>query len=330
MPSVLIALILFLYFCKDSFLVQGSQGDTAIQYIAPDDLGSSNSDTWLLQQNKENSSLLPGATINQKKENPAPDTDTATAGASNFLSLDDNKLLFGTMTTTATASETESSTGGLLPGSGSSSNSDCRSSSTDDSTLDFSQQKTTTQQNTTKKRDDIRGRRQRRRRQRRGEEGDASKTFCPVPPSMQQTPNAPENPSPQRTTKKKKKKKKKTAQQNGNNEQQPPAVPSIADLNWDKEMYPLLFRIPTDGYSEGGYNPACITKTNGLLPLGVCDSGDDEDRHNSMYDINGNLVDSRLFLDAVAFKLNNCRLGMFAEEKSFFFLFFSPSPFFLS
>lgn len=326
MLSFFLALILFLYFCKNSFFVQGSQGDTTLQYTALDDSGSSSSsdsDAWLLQPEEEDSSLLLGATINQKKENPAPNTDTATTTtASNFLSFND-KLLPET-TTTTTTSETESSSGGLLLGI--SSNNDCRSSSTDDSTLESGRQKAT-QENPTKKRN-IRGR-QRRRRRRRGE--DASKTFCPAPllspppppPSTQQTPNALENPSPQ------KKKKKNSGPKPGeepqpNGDTQPqivPPVPSTADLNWDKEMFPSLFRIPADGYSEGGYNPACITKTNGLLPLGICDSGDDEDRLNSMYDINGNPVDSGLFLDAVAFKLNNCRLGMFSEKKSFFFSF---------
>lgn len=75
-------------------------------------------------------------------------------------------------------------------------------------------------------------------------------------------------------------------------------------------MYPSLFRIPTDGYTEGGYNPTCIMKTNGLLPLGVCDSGDKDDVQGSTRDLYGNQVDAGLFLDAVAFKLEHCGLGM--------------------
>lgn len=319
MPSFLLALILFLYFSKDPFFVQGSRGDTILQDRAPDDFGSSSSDsdTWLLQPKGDSSPLL-GPNIDQN-ENLGPDTDTPAAANSNFPSYnDENKLL---LSETTTNSETGSG-GGLLLGS-SSSNNECRSSSssTDDSTLESGRQTAATQQNPTKKRN-IRG-----RWRRRGQEEDASKTFCtaapppPLSPSRQQTPNALENPSPQR----KKKKKKTTAapqgpeQQQGDEEAVPPTTPSIADLNWDKEMYPSLFRIPTDGYSEAGYNPTCIIKTNGLLPLGVCDSGNDEDRQNSMYDTNGNPVDIGLFLDAVTHKLNHCRLGMCWE---FFFFFF--------
>lgn len=80
-------------------------------------------------------------------------------------------------------------------------------------------------------------------------------------------------------------------------------------------MYPLLFRIPTDGYTEGGYNPTCITKTDGLLPLGVCDSGSDEDVQGSARDFYGNQVDAGVFLDAVAFKLERCRLGMCGRKE---------------
>lgn len=85
-------------------------------------------------------------------------------------------------------------------------------------------------------------------------------------------------------------------------------------------MYPSLFRIPTDGYTEGGYNPTCIMKTDGLLPLGVCDSGNDEDVQGSTRDLYGNQVDAGLFLDAVAFKLERCGLGMCerrGKKKSF-------------
>lgn len=319
MPSFLLALILFLYFSKDPFFVQGSRGDTILQDRAPDDFGSSSSDsdTWLLQPKGDSSPLL-GPNIDQN-ENLGPDTDTPAAANSNFPSYnDENKLL---LSETTTNSETGSGGGFLL-----SSNNECRSSSssTDDSTLESGRQTAATQQNPTKKRN-IRG-----RWRRRGQEEDASKTLCtaapppPLSPSRQQTPNALENPSPQR----KKKKKKTTAappgpeQQQGDEEAVPPTTPSIADLNWDKEMYPSLFRIPTDGYSEAGYNPTCIIKTNGLLPLGVCDSGIDEDRQNSMYDTNGNPVDTSLFLDAVTHKLNHCRLGMCWE----FFFFSNSNP----
>lgn len=75
-------------------------------------------------------------------------------------------------------------------------------------------------------------------------------------------------------------------------------------------MYPSLFRIPTDGYTEGGYNPNCIMKTDGLLPLGVCDSGNAEDVQGSARDLYGNHVDAEVFLDSVAFKLERCGLGM--------------------
>lgn len=51
-------------------------------------------------------------------------------------------------------------------------------------------------------------------------------------------------------------------------------------------------------------------KTNGLLPKGVCDSGDDEDVQGSTRDLYGNRVNTGLFLDAVAFKLDRCDLGM--------------------
>lgn len=304
MPSFFLTLILLLCFCEDFFFVQGSRGDTILQYTAPEDSGSS-TDTWLLQPEGD-SSLLLGATIDQKEKSLAPNTNTA-AAASNFLSPND-KLLSETATTT---SETESSTGGLLLGS--SSNNDCGSSSTDDSTRE-SHQQTAAQQNPTKKLTT-------RRRLRRGE--DASTTFCPLNSLPAPAPaSAPENPSPQRK-KKKTATKPKEPQPNGDTpDQVVPPTPSTADLNWNNEMYPSLFRIPADGYIEGGYNPTCIIKTNGLLPLGVCDSGDDKDRQNSLYDINGNLVDSGLFLDAVAFKLNHCRLGM-CEEKSLF-----SSPFF--
>lgn len=323
MPSFLLALILFLYFSKDLFFVQGSRGDNILQDRAPDDFGSSSSDsdTWLLQPKGDSSPLL-DPNIDQN-ENLGPDTDTPAAANSNFPSYnDENKLL---LSETTTNSETGSG-GGFLLGSSSSNNNECRSSSssTDDSTLESGRQTAATQQNPTKKRN-IRG-----RWRRRGQE-DASKTFCtappPLSPSRQQTPNVLENPSPQR---KKKKKKKTTAapqgpeQQQGDEEAVPPTTPSIADLNWDKEMYPSLFRIPTDGYSEAGYNPTCIIKTNGLLPLGVCDSGNDEDRQNSMYDTNGNPVDIGLFLDAVTHKLNHCRLGMCSD----FFFFFPVREFF--
>lgn len=96
-------------------------------------------------------------------------------------------------------------------------------------------------------------------------------------------------------------------------------------------MYPLLFRIPTDGYAGGGYNPTCITKTDGLLPLGVCDSGSDEDVQGSARDVYGNQVDAGVFLDAVAFKLERCRLGMCErKEKNHFvhLIEFHSGPFF--
>lgn len=80
-------------------------------------------------------------------------------------------------------------------------------------------------------------------------------------------------------------------------------------------MYPSLFRIPTDGYTEGGYNPTCIMKTDGLLPKGVCDSGNDEDVQGSTRDLYGNRINTGLFLDAVAFKLDRCDLGMLSREK---------------
>lgn len=79
-------------------------------------------------------------------------------------------------------------------------------------------------------------------------------------------------------------------------------------------------------------------KTDGLLPLGVCDSGDDEDVQGSTRDFYGNHVDAGVFLDSVAFKLERCGLGMCERKEKnpfvqliefhslFFFFFGGPAP----
>lgn len=335
MPSFLLALLFSFCFYKQSFFsfVQASSisGDV-VPYTAPlerrGDLDSS-TDTWLLQAPKggEDSSPLFSAPIDQKNVAAltAPNTNS-----NNFISSPTNinnndKLLLSEATT--------SEVGLLLA-----SNTNCRSSlaaDDDSTTLGSSQQQqqqqmAAGQQSPTEKRKrSIGGRRRRRRRW-----GDNSVVVpppanaCPAPVSLPLSPppstqNAQKNPSPQGIKKKKTKAPTKAddpPQPNGNTQQQqqspsPSPPSSSADLDWDKDMYPSLFRIPIDGYTEGGYNPTCITKTDGLLPLGVCDSGDAEDVQGSARDFYGNPVDATVFLDAVAFKLEACRLGMCAKEK---------------
>lgn len=277
----LLALILVLSvnFWKDS-LVHGSgvSGDILqATYTAPErrqDLDGS--DTWLFQKGD---SPLPAI-----DQNVAALMAPNTAATNHFPSPNnDNKLLSET-----TTSETEST--GLLIAS----NTDCRSS-TDYGTLE-SHQQTAAQQSPTDERNARRRRRARREENSVVRVDDAPTYVCPLNPAPQPSPSTEQRlTAPEEVPKKKKKQ-----TDPKSNENTRVVHPSGADLNWNSDIY-----------SKGGYNPTCITKTNGLLPLGVCDSGDDEDRRNSIYDINGNLIDSSVFLDSIAFKLNHCRLGVY-------------------
>lgn len=332
MPSFLLALMFLFYFYKNSFVfVQASSisGDI-VPYTAPlerrGDLDSS-TDPWLLQMPKGGDlSLFPGAAINQEDVAAvtAPNTNSNNFLSSppNIINVNNDKLLLSDVTT--------SETGLLLA-----SNTDCRSSSAniDSTTLESNRrqqpQMAAGQPSLPTEKRNIRGR-MRRRRRRRGENSVVvevpPKDACPapplplsLPPSTQQPQNAQNALPPQKNRKKKTTTAPKANPQPSPPSQapqtSPPPPPSSADLNWNEEMYPSLFRIPTDGYTEGGYNPTCITKTDGLLPLGVCDSGDNEDVQGSARDFYGNPIDAAVFLDAVAFKLERCRLGMCIRAK---------------
>lgn len=52
---------------------------------------------------------------------------------------------------------------------------------------------------------------------------------------------------------------------------------------------PEQFRIPVFPGSSvhKGDNPSCVQRTLGWLPLGICDSGVEADRHESIYDVYG-------------------------------------------
>lgn len=320
MPSFLLALVFLFYFYKHSYVfVQASSisGDI-VPYTAPlerrEDLDGS-TDSWLLQSSKGGDSpLLFSATVNQKNVAAltAPNTNSNNfPSRPNNMNNNNDELLLSEATTSET---------GLQLASGN----NCRASSTNDdsTTLESSrqqQQMAAGKQSPPMEQRNIRGRRRSRRR--RGENSVVvqvpSTRACPVPlpltlppPSTQQPQNAQNPPRPQKN--KKKKTTTPTSPPDANThppQPSPPPLPASADLDWNEEMYPSLFRIPTDGYSEGGYNPSCIIKTHGLLPLGVCDSGDDEDVQGSARDFQGNLIDARVFIDAVAFKLERCRLG---------------------
>lgn len=225
-------------------------------------------------------------------------------------------LLLSEAEAEATTSETSSS---LLA-----SNTNCKSSSSiddDSAMLEYSQQQQIAagQQSPIEKRN-IRGRRRRRRRFGETSGVSAPTDACPTPPLLLSPPSTAQPQKAQNPPRPQKGKKKKTTsdppQSDGNTEGKiSPPPSSSADLDWSQDMYPSLFRIPTDGYTEGGYNPTCIMKTNGLLPLGVCDSGEAEDVQGSKRDLYGNQINTGFFLDAVAFKLDRCELGMCESVK---------------
>ena len=55
-----------------------------------------------------------------------------------------------------------------------------------------------------------------------------------------------------------------------------------------------------------GDNPSCVQRTLGWLPLGICDSGVEADRHESVYDVYGIAATSA---SQGTTGLENCVLG---------------------